>query len=262
MKEITIVVFVILLLVISTAISQAATPTPIKSEPTPSTAQAKQIPSDSLTEEITNLKEKIASRVAELRLVEKRGIIGIANEVKGTQITLTDVKGKTRFVDVDELTKFTGSDSKSSFGISDIKKGMKLTVLGRYNKQTERILARFVRQVTIPEFLSGTIKSIDSTNFALVVEDKKGKSTTLDVESVTRTQSYTKEDGISRSGFSRLEVGDHIVVSGFPDKNDESRLVATRILALLDFRPESAEDTATPSPTASTKKIATPTPEE
>src|SRR3989344_3553663 len=123
MKEIFSIILVTLLLGTSTAMALAV------ETPTPSTAPTKTLPGDTLTKEITNLKEKIASRVAELKLVEKRGIIGIVSEVKDTQFTLTDSKGDTRFVDVDELTKFSGTDSKSTFGISDIKKGMSLAIL-------------------------------------------------------------------------------------------------------------------------------------
>lgn len=230
--------------------------------PTPTKGPTQKMPSDTLTKEITNLKEKIASRVAELKLVEKRGVIGVVTEVKDTQITLNDVKGDTRFVDVDELTKFIGSDSKETSDISDITKGMKITVLGRYNKQSQRILARFVKQASVPEFLSGTIKSIDASNFAFTLSDEKGKSTDIDVENLTKTQIYTKEDGIAKAGFSKLQIGDQVVVSGFPDKNNAKKIVATRVLILSDFRKAEAI-TETTSPTPTTKAVlkqATPTP--
>ena len=77
------------------------------------------------------------------KLVEKRGIIGTVTDSSDTQITVTDIAGNIRFVDVDELTKFYSSDSKT-FGISDIKNGMTIGVLGLYNKQSRRILAREV----------------------------------------------------------------------------------------------------------------------
>jgi hypothetical protein len=238
----------------------AQTPTS-EAETTPSTAPTKKMQSDSLTAQITNLKEKIASRVAELKLVEKRGIVGIVSEVKDTQISLTDHKGNIRHVDVDELTKFLGSDSKSTLGISDIKKGMKISVLGRYNKQTERILARFVEEVSFPEFVSGVIKDVDATNFAFSIAGANGKIIDIDVENVTKTQSYSKEDGLVRAGFSKLLTGDQVVITGFPDKNNPKRIVATRVLILTDFRkvdPASTETSTTPAKT--TLKTATPTP--
>src|SRR3989344_7962603 len=102
-------------------------------------------------QQINALTNKIASRVAQLKLVEKRGVIGKVTDVSNTQITLSDMSGNTRFVDVDEFTKFK-SDSKS-FGISDIEKGQKIGALGLYNKQSRRILARFVEVLQIPDFI-------------------------------------------------------------------------------------------------------------
>src|SRR3990167_5640769 len=80
----------------------------------------------------------IASRVAQLKLVEKRGIIGTVTNVTNTQITLSDIQNNTRFIDVDELTKFTSAKSKETFGISDITKGTTLGILGLYNKDSRR----------------------------------------------------------------------------------------------------------------------------
>src|SRR3990167_5837024 len=90
----------------------------------------------------------IASRVAQLNLVEKRGIIGKVTEATNTQITLSDIKGDTRFVDVDELTKFSSPNAKGTFGISDITKDATVGILGLYNKESRRILARFVNVIT------------------------------------------------------------------------------------------------------------------
>lgn len=247
----------------STTSSYAQTVTPGESTTTtPTIAPTKKMQSDSLTAQITNLKEKIASRVAELKLVEKRGIVGTVAEVKDTQISLTDRKGKTRFVDVDELTKFIGSDSKTSLDISDIKKGMRIAILGRFNKQSERILARFVEEVSLPEFFTGTIKDVDSTNFAFSVAQANGKIVDIDVENITKTQSYNKEDGPVKAGFSKLLVGDQVVIAGFPDKTNPKRIMATRVLVLTDFRkvePTTEEVTVSPT-TRPVVRAATPTP--
>ncbi len=242
MRKALTIITVALFLQLSTTLAPAA------STPTPSSSPSKTIPSDSLTKQITNLKEKIASRVAELKLVEKRGIIGVVTEVKDTQITLTDIRGDIRFIDVDELTKFTGSDSKAAFGISDIKKGTKLAILGRYNKESKRLLARFIDEITISEFVSGTIKEINSANFSFTLETADKKTIGIAVENTTKTQSYNKIDGVVKFGFSKFRIGDCAVVIGYPDKTDPARVVATRLLVLTDFRKEGS-DNLTLSPT-------------
>ena len=138
-------------------------------------------PTESLTQQQINaLTNKIASRVAQLKLVEKRGIIGNVTDVSNTQITINDVGGNTRFVDIDEFTKFI-SDSKS-FGISDIQKGQKIGVLGLYNRESRRILARFVEVLQIPDYIHGAVSSIDSKNFNLVVATENDKQINIEVE--------------------------------------------------------------------------------
>jgi len=60
-------------------------------------------PTSSVDQELQQkLLNQIASKAAQLKLTEKRGIIGTVTESKDTSITLTDVNGNTRFVDVDE----------------------------------------------------------------------------------------------------------------------------------------------------------------
>src|ERR1035437_5362298 len=97
-------IFIILAALLTTTIF---TKTTLADIPTPTT-------NPSLLQKVAN---EIASKTAQLNLVEKRGIIGTVTDVSGTQITLSDLNGNTRFVDVDELTKFS-STSSNSYGIS------------------------------------------------------------------------------------------------------------------------------------------------
>jgi hypothetical protein len=179
---------------------------------------------------LKDLKDQIASRVAQLNLVEKKGIIGIIQSISGTQITITDVNNQQRFIDVDELTKFSSPDVKTSFGLSDLSKGTVIDVLGLYNKQTKHTLARFINVVTPPQFLQGEIASIDGTGFVITVISDKGILTPVDVENITKTFLHSKEDGLQKAGFSKIETGKQIVVIGFPDKKNPKRILASRIL--------------------------------
>src|SRR4051812_49382042 len=81
--------------------AQAVSPTP-KPTTAAATTPTKAALDKKLNEQINQLKEKIASRVSELNLVEKRGMIGTVTEISGSKITMKDVQGNTRFVDVDE----------------------------------------------------------------------------------------------------------------------------------------------------------------
>lgn len=187
-----------------------------------------------LQQQVDDLKNKIASKVAELKLVERRGIIGTVTDSSDTQITVTDVAGNTRFIDVDELTKFFSSDSKS-FGISDIKNGMVIGTIGLYNKQSRRILAREVNELApLPKVIFGGIGAIDKDNFEITVVKENGQKEVLEVESITKTYSYSNNT-LNKSGFSKLEETQTIIAVGVLDKQDPNKILATRIIILPEI---------------------------
>jgi len=218
MKKLFIVIFLFISIIswsthgAYAAVTPSATPTP-----------------GGLEQQISDLKDKIASRVAQLKLVDKRGLIGVVIDVTQTQITLTDIHGNTRFVDVDELTKFTSPSAKSSFGISDITKGTTLGVLGLYNKESRRILARFVTVLILPTNFSGAVSDVDTKNFTVTVVTANKKTYSVDVESDTKTNSF---DGTSliKAGFSKIQQGQRIMVIGYADAKDPKHITASRIL--------------------------------
>ena len=112
MKKI-ILTSITLFLLASNSSQAATTPTPKTTTLTPTVAAKNEIPTDTTLEKIQQLKSIVASKVAEMNLVEKRGLIGKITETSNTQLTIVDVKGQTRIVDIDELTKFA-QDSKSA----------------------------------------------------------------------------------------------------------------------------------------------------
>jgi len=186
---------------------------------------------EDMTQEIRDqLITNIASRVAQLKLVEKRGIIGTVTEITNTQITITDLQNNTRFVDVDELTKFSNQAFKGAFGISDITKDTSVGILGLYNKESRRILARFVSVITIPIIIHGGVSAIDNENFSINITTEEGKQMAVDVENLTRTYSYTQKDDYIRSGFSKIKENFNILAIGVLDKKDKNKLIATRII--------------------------------
>ena len=181
------------------------------------------------------LLDEIASKTAQLNLVEKKGIIGVVTYSSDTQITLTDIKGNTRFIDVDELTKFY-SPSSTTFGISDVTKGSTLGVLGLYNKQSRRILARAVDALTPPsKIIYGAISATDKTNFEITVTKENNGKIVAEVESITKTYSYSSGN-IVKSGFSKIAVPEMVIVIGSPDKQDSNKIIGERIILFPDIK--------------------------
>lgn len=187
-------------------------------------------PENTIQEIRDQLITNIASRVAQLKLVEKRGIIGKVTDVTNTQITITDIQNNTRFIDVDELTKFSSPTAKGTFGISDITKNSTIGVLGLYNKESRRMLARFVNTINIPVIFHGGVASIDNENFSLNITTDEGKQMTVEIENITKTFSYTQEDGYAKSGFSKIKENYNIIVGGVLNLKDDKKMTATRVI--------------------------------
>lgn len=208
-----------------------------------------------------NFVNKVASIVAKLDLVEKKGLIGTVNSVDNTQLTITDLGNETNFIDVDEITEFASPSAQESYGISDLTKGAKIAILGLYNKQSRRTLARFIEITVLPKTIHGSIISKDVGEFTIDVFSDDGNAYTADIESSTKTFVYKKGTGILRSGFSKLENNQRVILRGFPVKTDPKRITTTRILILpeipknpkLDFLQIPTEvPLASPSPTIKT----------
>lgn len=215
-----------------------------------------QISSDSADlEKIQKIKDIVASKVAELKLVEKRGIIGKLKDVSGMQLTVIDVKGNTRKIDVDELTKFSFSQ-KSSTGISDLEKGKSYSFVGIYNKETERLLARVIDSVdSIPVYFEGAIVGVDAKNYQLTVVNDKGEKKTIDIQSSTKTSLGSVDGDLQKSGFSKLSENERILAIGFWDKKDPNLLSTLRIIHFKDTPPskEMQSHVPVPSPTEASK---------
>ena len=189
------------------------------------------------------------SRVAQLNLVEKRGIIGTVTDVSANQVTVTDIAGNTRNIDVDEITKFSSPSTKSSFGLSDLTKGTKISVLGNYNKDSKRILARFISVTVDPTFLTGAISDVDRTNFTITMAMTGQKQQKIDIQSTTKISVYTKDQGLTKYGFSKMNIGDRLSVVGFPSKTDKTLFEPDRIIVFTELPkdPKVVVEQVTPS---------------
>lgn len=211
---------------------------------------------EKINEKVDELKDKVASKVAQLNLVEKRGIVGTITKISNNQIVLNDLDDNSRIVDIDELTKFSSEDDNTFNNISDLKNGMQLSVIGIYNKDSQRLLARFVNQISIPVFISGVISDVNQTDFSIVVSTEDGEKHIIDVERITKTFSYTNAD-LQTSGFSKISAGQNVIVSGFINTKDKKRITASRLIYFPDVPkdpnvkveiPTSVPSTPTPTP--------------
>lgn len=228
MKHLTLILLFLIALTPSVIFAQE--------EITPTAApSANQIPeSDEEIEKVQRIKDIVASKVAELNLVEKKGIIGTVIEVSNTKIKVMDNKDEEIDIDVDELTKFDFEDE--DFGISDLEKGVIYSFIGLYNKDTETLLARFISQPdSIPTYIEGAISSLNEDDFQIEVIDSEGKTSIIDIETSTDTSSVDMEGALEESGFTDLEKGKRVIVVGFT--TEDKTVSASRLIHFNDIPP-------------------------
>ncbi len=247
MKKIIFLISIILLCDSFTTIAAAVSPTltPVQT----ASPTVNETLNEKLNTQINQLKDKIASRVSELNLVEKRGVTGIVAETSTNKITLTDILGNTKIIDIDEITKFASASAKSTFGLSDLTKGTKINTIGLYNKQSKRILARFITTAINPVFLSGTISDIDIKNFTINIVSAEKKNSKIDIGTATKISLYSKEDGLTKIGFAKLNIGDRVSIVGFPDKTDPTLIIASRVVDLPELPKDPNVSITEPTPT-------------
>lgn len=257
-KNTLLLTFAFLLLGLFTQVSYAQT-----KKPTPNVTSSPTSIEDS--KQIEKIKDLVASRVAELKLVEKRGILGTVTQTTSTQITLTDLRSNKQIVDIDEITKFSDADNKS-YGISDIKKGDELGIIGLLNKSTEHVLARFINSVTsVPVHFDGVITDVDKKNYTLSAVDELGNKKILNIETSTTIDSFTNDTDQIKSGFSKILAGQRVYASGFPDLKIANQLNLDSLIFFPELAPSvkmkrySGEDAAA-VPTAGKSAVLTPKP--
>lgn len=191
----------------------------------PSTNQVPE--SDEEIERVQRIKDIVASKVAELNLVEKKGIIATVTEVGSTEIKAIDNKDQNITIDVDELTNFDFDEE--DFGISDLEIGQVYSFVGLYNRDSEKLLARFISQpASIPDYVDGAISEINEDDFQITLVNAQGDSFVVDIETSTDTLIIDENGGLEESGFSDLLKGQRVIAVGFLD--EENSMSASRLI--------------------------------
>ncbi len=231
--------------------AHAATPTP-RANPTETASKTKQI---------EDLKERLATKVAELRQTQRRAIAGVIKTVSVSTIT---VETKTKDVKIelsDNIKVFQilkGVRTKLSF--ESLEKNDPVVVFGQFDSTLDLLKANVIFiQATPLTRVTGIVKEIDKSEFTVTIATSEGISNIIDIETFTKIFQWTKEQGIAKSGFSKLAVGDTLHVLGTPFPKKENRLSATRILdpgALLsNTTPTNTPAAQATTPTVTTKPL-------
>lgn len=227
-----------------------------------SQVQAVATPSATSTanKQVEDLKERLATKVAELKKVERKAVFG---KVKSVSISSVTIETKTKNLKIElpdtvvVIQYLKGQRTKLTTG--DIDKDDMVAVFGEYDATVDILKASvIVIQNTVTQRVTGTITAIDKTDYTLTMTGDDGKTYVMDIETTTKAITWDQTSGITKWGFSKMNIGNFIEVLGSPVPKKENRLSAVRILDLGNS--STSTTTSAPSPTPSSASAsATPT---
>ncbi len=255
MKKIAVLSLIILsVMFTNTGFAKALESTP-SGTVTPATVRSSQI---------SELKERIATKVAELKILAPSVISGTIKTLSDQKIVIT-VGDEDLSIDISEdttLSQFDQDQNKKSFKIGDLKTDQKIVVWGTLNKETNTMTADTVISRDFPLTFVGQIKSVDKKNYQFLVQSqnkdipyqRKDFSYLFDVNPPTKISLLANDNSLTKIGFSKLIEGQTVYIYGFigdKTKDSQTLLSAKRIIVLSQ-----PVTTPTPSltPTATPKK--------
>lgn len=211
-------------------------------------------------DKVDDLKERIATKVAELRQTQKRAIAGSVTETSVSTISIETPTKEVKIELTDDILVYQMiRQRRTKLTIDDVDRGDFVVVFGDHDATLGILEAKLIYiQATPPERISGTVTDVDDGAFTFTVAAGGNRSVVVDFEKISLLNAWTKESGITKAGFSKIAVGDSIHVLGSAVAKKENRLNATRILDLGNL---TASPTAAPEPSPSPKPSPKVTPE-
>lgn len=226
MKKLTIILFLFLV---------AGYPIWAQTNSTPS-SQTTAAPTAVVDKDIQILKEKIATKVAELRKNNVRGVSGVVQTNSGKKITIKSDNQNTYTINIDPvITKFyqiSGTQTKD-MEQADASKGSYVIVTGVINDKEVDANAVYIDEQLVVR--SGKVTEVDKADFFLRVATTDKENLTIDVETYTKLQMVDiKTLASEKVGFSKIKEGDtvHIVYEVTGKEREPDRFSAQKILII------------------------------
>jgi len=212
------------------------------------------------TNKIEDLKERLATKVAELRQTQKKAIVGTVKAVSISTVTVETKTSDLKIELTDSISVFQKIKGKrTELTTEDLAKDDYVVVFGDYDTGLDLLKAKIiVIQDLLPERISGVVTAIDKKEFTVTVDIGEGKIYTVDIEKTTATYTFDKENGVVKGGFSKLEAGSVVHVVGTLVPKKENRISALRLLDMGNLT--GAAPTPTPTLTSTPTATASGTP--
>lgn len=215
-----------------------------------------------VNQQIEDLKNRLATKAAELKQLERRALVGTVKSKTISTLTMeTETKDRkielTDDIKVFELIK----GKRTTLTIDDVTPDDRITVFGDFDATLDILQAKVivVQNGVLPTQIEGTIGEVNKPDYSFTVVTNDQKTYTVDFETVTKTNLWSADGSLVKGGFSKIIPGNIVVVTGTPVAKKTDRVSASRILNLGDLTGTIAVDTKPGSASASAKITPTPT---
>lgn len=201
---------------------------------------------------VDDLKERIATKVAELRQTQKQALSGTVGDITVSTISIETTTKEVKIELTDDILVYQMIRGKrTKLAIDDVDEGDFVVIFGDHDATLDVLSAKLIFiQASPPERLNGTVTETDRQENTFTVRASGDRSVIVDFERTTTANSWTKAGGIAKAGFSNIAVGDSVHIQGTAVPRQENRLSATRILDLGNL---TGAPTEAPSPTPTPK---------
>lgn len=227
--------------------------------------------------QIEIMKEKIATKVSEIRQGNKSGKEGTVTKIDGKTITVNTIKGEVSIPYSDDTSFFLlDKNSKKDISAQKVKAGDKVSLFGYTEENKNEFSVKYVFVQNPKTVVYGKITDVDKDDYMLTIHDND-KDWNFDIETTTKTSQYDPvKKSLTKAGFSKFTVGQQvIVIAGSKPATESSTVIygAERIYIIggggsTSPTPGTKENksagstgtSVTPSPKSPAKITTTPTP--
>ncbi len=225
------------------------------------TSSATATPANVRDQQITDLKNRIATKVAELKILSKTALVGTVKTLSDQKIVITVPNSDISLEISSEDTRLSQIDqdgNSKSLKIDKLTTGQKIIAWGTYNSETQNMTADAIVARDFPQTFVGQIKSVDKKNYQFLVTNQgKDLPYLFDVNPPTKISLLKDDNNFSRSGFSKLAAGQTVYVWGFigdKTKDGQTLLSTKRIIVLSQAESTASSPTSTPTATPKATK--------
>lgn len=170
----------------------------------------------SADKDIQNLKDKVATKVAELRVKNNKAISGFITDMAGNTINIRTKDDQLYEIKLDDaLTKYykVAGNGRKEIKLSDIEKGDYVIAAGVINDKSVNANFVYIDESYIVK--TGKVTEANNSTYVLKVVTTDKDNYNLSIETTTKQQIVnSKTLVVERVGFSKIKEGDtiHFVV--------------------------------------------------